>query len=185
MGRFRITIISSILSFVLIACGQTRDRVDILPGTGLIINGDSILINRTTIEQLENILSIKADSGFSIRIWDGFNEKTMEEVSGTELVKNIKFRTLDFEYVGADSTSLKLNWVRISNSNDMDIMINEELKLGTLNPIILELFKQTSTDYVSDDHKTYNLYSHGVSFKLVDNAAGLMLDELSVHYTVK
>ncbi|MFN7260085.1 MAG: hypothetical protein ACK5TU_09330, partial [Cyclobacteriaceae bacterium] len=69
---------------MLITCGQTRDRVDLLPGTGLLINGDSILINRTTVEQLEKILNIKDTSNLSIRIWDGFNEKTMEEVSGTE-----------------------------------------------------------------------------------------------------
>lgn len=185
MGRFGLTIILSILALVLITCGQTRDRVDLFPGTGLTINGDSILINRTTVEELEKILNIKDTSNLSIRIWDGFNEKAMEEVSGTEVVKNIKFKTLDFEYVGDDSTNLKLQWVRISNSDNMDVIVNNKIKLGTLNPKIKESFKQTSTDYVSNDQKTYNFYSHGVSFKLVDAADGLLLDELSVHYTVK
>jgi hypothetical protein len=53
MGRLKLPIIISCLILLLFAFGQTRDTVYILPGKGLIINGGSIFINKTTIEKLE------------------------------------------------------------------------------------------------------------------------------------
>ena len=159
-----------------------------IPGKGIVVNRDSILINKSTIKDLEPIFGIKTDPNLnpSIRVSDGINTETGEWTSDTDFVINFHVKSIDFEFSGNKQDNLRLKWITLKDTIGLKVKINEQIILGMEKPDILGQFKSlTKDDYISDDHLTFNFYSHGVSF-LLDSVRGQSrLKEISIHYTVK
>ena len=168
--------------------GQTYDYIKVIVGKGVVFNSDSILLNKTTIKQTCDILKIKditnnGDLIFST--WDGYDAETLEMTGGTELIKKVPYKNIEFEFASAiEKDNLKLRWIRMKADKSMKIYCDNGLIMNAINPDILGLFpKVDKVDYISENGLTFNLYSYGMSFKLIrlDNN-DLQLIEISVHY---
>jgi hypothetical protein len=169
--------------------GQQYDFVKILPGLGIVYNSDSIILNKTKITELHRILKIKDTSNpieFIMTMWDGYDPETLETTSGTEYMREIKFKSITFEFADeTDKDNLKLRWIRIKEDNTLKIYTDNGLMIGMINPKIREFYPLTGErDYISENGLTYNLYKYGISMqleKLKNN--DLRLIELSTHLT--
>ncbi len=184
MGRVtRLILLTSILIW---SCND-HDRILVLPGDGIILNGDSILLDRTDIETLKRITKTGVTPNLSIRISDGVDLETGEETSDSAFVRNLTYKSIDFEYAGLDSIDLTLDWISINYASDTKVVVTSEVFLGAKNPdIISYLGPLQSHDFVSADSLTYNIYSQGISFQLVrDSLNNKVLDNVSVHYYFK
>lgn len=189
---FRKHIILTVLSFSFIGgFGQTFDFVKVMAGKGIVFNNDTILLNTTSLNETRKILKIKANSnedGILMQaLWDGYDIETQEMTSGSEWLKEVRFKNIVFEFASEnDSENLKLRRIRIGEDKSMKIYTDNGFEIGEINPNISELFPRISKhDIISDDLKTYNLYSYGVSFgleKLETN--DLRLVEISTHYKI-
>ena len=167
--------------------GQQYDFVKILPGTGIVYNNDSIILNKTKIGELHRILKIKDSSNpneFVMTMWDGFDPETLEFTSGVEYTREIKFKSITFEFSDeTDKDNLKLRWIRIKEDNSLKIYTDNGLMIGMINPKIREFYPLTGKkDYISDNGLTYNLYKYGISMQLekLENN-DLRLIEISTH----
>jgi len=167
--------------------GQRYDFVKILPGYGITYNNDSILLNKTTIKELHQILKIKDTSNpneFILTIWDGYDPETLKDTSGIEYTREIKYKSISFEFADdMDKDNLKLRWIRIGNDTTLKIYTDNGLMIGMINPKIKEYFPLISKrDYISDSGLTYNLYKYGISFQLEKlDKNNLRLIEISTH----
>ena len=189
---FRKYIILTLLNLSFsVSFGQTFDFVKVITGKGIVFNNDSILLFKTSIKKTCEILKIKdiSNNGDIIMSeWDGYDPETLEMTGGTEWIKEVKFKNIVFEFSSdTDVVNLKLRWIRIGENPSMKIYTDNGLEMGEINPDISGLFpKFTKNDFISNDLKTYNLYSYGVSLKLekLDNN-DLRLMEISTHYKIE
>jgi hypothetical protein len=117
-------------------------------------------------------------------MWDGYDPETLESTSGTEYTREIKFKSITFEFANdTDEYNLKLRLIRIRNDRTLKIYTDNGLMIGMINPNIKEFYPLTGKrDYISDSKLTYNLYKYGISFQLekLDND-DLKLIEISSH----
>jgi len=159
-----------------------KDKITILAGKGIVLNGDSILIGKTSHRELARILKIKDNKGFVLAIWDGFDAETGERISGDEYRKELNYKTVQFEYMSQDTVNFKLNWITISKSKELEVTVTDDLHLGDVNPKLQPRFsKESEHDYISKSGLTYNLYSRGISLQLDTVDSRKILTEVSVH----
>jgi hypothetical protein len=181
----------SILIFLLLFSaklfGQQYDFVKILPGLGIVYNSDSILLNKTSIKKLHRILKIKDTSNsneFIMTMWDGYDPETLESTSGTEYTREIKFKSITFEFADeTDKDNLKLRWIRMKEDNALKTYTDNGLMIGMINPKIREFYPLTGKrDYISENGLTYNLFKYGISLQLekLENN-DLRLIEITTH----
>lgn len=170
--------------------GQKFDFFKVIAGIGIVYNNDSILIERTSIERTCEILEVLDQSNSDevmIRDWSGFDSETFEDTSGTEWVKKIQHKSLEFEFTSENSIdSLKLRSINIKMDESIKTYTDTGLIIGEINPNISAIYPKASRrDYVSENELIYELYSHGISFKLenVENKKK-RLTEISVHYKI-
>jgi hypothetical protein len=182
-----INILIGLLLFSSKLFGQQYDFVKILPGIGIVYNNDSIILNKTTIRELHRILKINYTPNpneFLMTMWDGYDPETLESTSGTEYTREIKFKSITFEFADeTDRDNLKLRWIRMKGDNTLKIYTDNGLMIGMINPKIKEFYPLTGKrDYISENGLTYNLYKYGISlqFERIEND-DLKLIELSTH----
>jgi hypothetical protein len=187
---FRKYFILTIFNFSFIGSfGQTFDFVKVIAGKGIVFNNDSILLFKTSIKKTCKILKIRDNISNNdtiiIREWDGNDPETLEMTGGTEWIKEVRFKNIVFEFSSdSDVKKLELRWIRIGVDKSMKIYTDNGFEMGEINPNILEQFPKVSKhDFVSDDLKSYNLNTYGVSFELekLENN-DLRLVEISTHY---
>jgi hypothetical protein len=170
--------------------GQTYSFVKVYPGIGIVFNNDSILLGKTNIKETCRILKIKYnDNGILLpSMWDGFDAITFKRISGSEFIRNIKYKSIEFEFASEkDENNLKLRWITIKEDNSFKIYTSNGIEMSELNPKINEIFPLlTNNDHVSEDKLTYNLYSQGISLHLVKLSSGdLKVVEISAHYKLE
>jgi hypothetical protein len=189
---FRKSTLTIIFCLILISgYGQKYDFVKVIAGKGIVFNNDSILIENTNINKTCKILGINPPSNSDLILiseWSGFDSETMEDTSGTEWLREIKYKSLVFEFASEnDKNNLKLRWIKIKKDNSIKAYTDTGFELGDVNPNISEIYPNESKhDYVSDNGLTYNLYSHGISFQLEKvNETKNIITEISVHYRLK
>jgi len=151
--------------------GQNYDFVKVLPGKGIIYNNDSILLYKTNVQQLHKILKIKDTSNpdeLIIRIWDGFDAETYNDVSGSDFVRNIKYKFITFEFADeSNPKDLKLNRIIIKTDKYTKVYTDNGLIIGMINSDIESFFPKVSKNYkVSENKQIYNLHHYGISIYL-------------------
>lgn len=183
---------STTILFFLLLCnaklfGQHYDFVKISPGIGIVFNTDSILLNKTTINELHRILKIQDTSNpdvFFMTMWDGYDPVTMETTSGTEYSREIKFKTIIFEFADKkDKDNLKLRCIRMKEDKTLKIYTDNGLMIGMINPKIKDFYPLTGKrDYISENGLTYSLFKYGISLQLEKlGNDDLKLIEISTH----
>ena len=179
----------SLVSFCQI---KSKDRIVVLPGMGLIFNGDSIFLFRTTIPELGNILKIdtkehrlKGQVDLPT-LYDGvsFDGKS---TSWSEWNRNITYKNIEFQYASeTNRDSMTIKWITIKNDTSINVDLGDSIRLGDFNPSISRLYPSIGKrDYVSKDGKTFNLYSYGLSYHLIFKNDVSQLVELSIHQKIK
>ncbi|WP_163325821.1 hypothetical protein [Draconibacterium mangrovi] len=189
---FRKSILTIMFCLILISgFGQKYDFVKVIAGKGIVLNSDSILIEKTNINKTCKILGINPPSSSDLIMmseWTGYDSETLERTSGMEWLKEIKYKSLVFEFASEnDKNNLKLRWIKIKSDSSIKAYTDTGFELGYTNPNISDIYpKETKDDYLSDNGLTYNLYSHGISFQLekVDES-NKVINEISVHYKLK
>ena len=167
---------------------QKIHTVKVLPGQGIVYDNDSILLFKATVKKVCSIFTIKYKpnpNNYTISHWDGFDSNTGKQTSGTEYIKEIKFKSIIFEFADEkDKMNLKLRWIRIQGDKDLRVFTENGLEIGMINPRITDLYPQIlKDDYISDNKMTYNLYTYGVSMQLEQLPNNdLKLIEISTHY---
>lgn len=165
--------------------GQILDTLVALPGKGMVINSDTIFIDRTSVKEAMKILNIKEKPGLSHGIAHGINLTEGKEESWTFVNIDLEFKDITLEYEGETEADLQLQWITIPSAIDYVIEISDEIVLDGNNPDINSFFpKEKEYDFISSDSLTFNLYSHGISFKLEKEKFGKKLKEISVHHTI-
>lgn len=154
------------------SCRSNDDWIIAVPGRGLYINGDSILIYRTSINDLERELGIKRDTASfpDIRISDGFIKETGEQFSESKFVTNLTYKSIDFEFSGNKEDSMKLEWIRIKNANDIKVRVNDKLVLG--NNMVLDKVKINGNAF------------YDIQFRDNDNVVSVSLENIENYFQV-
>lgn len=164
---------------------EKRETVIVRAGEQVQIEDKTIILQKTSIKELLDMLRIDDVFDFYYSLEHGIFGEAGEETCRTRYVKNILYKGIDFEYTGKTEDSLCLEWIRIKHSKFFVVKVNEHIKLGDINPPVDKYFKkQNSSDYISNDSLTYNLYSQGISFQFDRKGKDRILNEVSIHYTI-
>jgi hypothetical protein len=168
--------------------GQQYNFVKVLSGQGVVYNNDTILLYKTTVKELHQKLKIKdtlKSNDFILpAMWDGFNIETGEAVSGSEYNREIKFKSIIFEFADkTDKNNLKLRRITIRENEAHKIYTDNGLMIGMINPNLKEIFPIfKKPDYISPNGLTYCLFTYGISFQLEKIENGdLRIIEISTH----
>ena len=180
------------IALIIVTClsvlGQKTHNIIILPGQGIVFDKDSVLLYKTTYKEVCKILKIRdktKPNEFTISHWDGFDPETGESASGSEYIKEINYKSINFEFADEkDNDSVKLRWITLSEDKSLKIITDSGFEMGMINPQIKYIYPRTENNYyISEDNLTYNLYSYGISFELEKLANNdLKLIEISTHY---
>ena len=161
-------------------------EVTVKAGEQIQVNEITIKLNKTSVDEVLKALELEDIFGVSFSHWDGVDMETGESTYGSEFVKNILYKGIDFEFKGQTKDSLILDWIRIKKTDYLDVKVNDQISLGDTNPPVDKYFKeQNKYDYISDDSLTYNLYSQGVSFQFDRKGEDRILKEVSIHYKIE
>ena len=169
---------------------QKTHNILILPGQGMVFDKDSILLYKTTDKEVCKILKVRdktKPNEFTISHWDGYNSETGEPASGSEYIKEIDYKSINFEFADEkDIDSVKLRWIRIKGDKSLRITTNSGIEMGMVNPQIDTIYPETGESYyISKDKLTYNLYPYGISFHLErQENSDLKVIEISTHYKI-
>jgi hypothetical protein len=180
------------LALIIVTClsvlGQKTHNIIILPGQGIVFDKDSVLLYKTTYKEVCKILKIRdktKTNEFTISHWDGFDPETGESASGSEYIKEINYKSINFEFADEkDNDSVKLRRIMIKGEKSLRISTDSGIEMGMINPQIDSIYPETGEFYyISDDKLTYNLYPYGISFRLekLENN-DLKLIEISTHF---
>ena len=170
--------------------GQNLKNVQILPGVGIIIENDSIILHKTTLSETCKTLGVifSKPKTWPINHWDGItiNEQTKisKDTSGSYYEIEINYKSIVFEFIDEkDPEKLKLESISLESDKSLMIKLNNGLGLGIINPKIKEIYPIVEKiDEVSEDALIYNLYSQGITFYLerISNNE-LKLSKIVVH----
>jgi hypothetical protein len=97
-------------------------------------------------------------------MWDGIDPKTLERTSGTEYIREIKFKSLTFKYADdTDNENLKLRWISIGEYKSLKTYTDNGLMIGMINPMVKDFYPLTEEDDISENGLTYDFYKSGIS----------------------
>lgn len=154
-----------------IVLGHKTHHILILPGLGIVYEKDSIMLDKTTYNEVCKILKIRDRSKFdeiSVNHWEGYDQETGEPTSGSEYVKEIKYKSIMFEFAHDKYNGTEeLRSIRLKADKSLMIITDSGLIMGMINPQIKYIYPRTENNYnISEEDLTYDLFSYGVSFKL-------------------
>jgi len=176
--RFKILVIACL--FFSEALGQHYDFVKILPGQGILYNNDSIILNKTTINELHKKLEIKDVNPceYTLSMWSGEKKDSIETASGKEYIyvqtagskwsREIIFKSIKFEFADeTDENNLKLRLITIQSDKTLKINTDNGFMMGMTNPNFKDSFPNLmKNDYISKNGLRYDFYTYGISFQL-------------------
>ena len=176
--------------FFLCLSGQNLKNVQILPGVGVIIEKDTIILHKTTLSETCQTLGVKFSKPkiWPINHWNGvtINEQTKisKDTSGSYYGIEINYKSIVFEFIDEkDPEKLILESISLESDKSLIIKLKNGLGLGTINPNISEIYPIVKkVDEVSEDALTYKLYSQGITFYLERNSNNeLNLSKIVIH----
>ncbi|MGE5437833.1 MAG: hypothetical protein ACM3O3_11440 [Syntrophothermus sp.] len=177
-----------VLSLVTFSCTtnpkEGKNKIVIFPGVGISLNNDSIFINKTSTEELLQILQQKDTFSISKKHSELFDPKNGEESYIDEIIKHISYKGIDFEYKGKTKEKLSLENITIKANPDFLVFIHDSISLGQINPPIEKFYelKSESYDLISDNNLVYHFYSKGISFRLDSFSKSRKLVEVTIHF---
>lgn len=149
--------------------GQSEEMIHLIPKRGIVLNADSILKEKITIDGLCKLLKIqyKKDTTFiNIEHRDWVNVKTGESGGDTRVFEEIYYKSIVFKFVSNYVKDKKiLDHIEVKDANEFIIFTSDGYSLSGSNPKIQEFFPfMKDMDSVSSDKLTINLNTYGMWF---------------------
>jgi hypothetical protein len=145
----------------LASSAQTR-RINILPGIGVVINTDSILLRSAALKSVADYFNVKDSSQSAGITYLAFDQEG-NEICGYYEMKRIGYKGLDFEFQGPTVDSLSLTTIYVNpESEAFDIYVNN-MKLKDNKMKILRKFRHSSSTYSLES----TVSDYGILFKTV------------------
>ena len=162
-----------------------QDIIKIIPGHSINFNNHEIKLKETSLDSLLFHLELKDTFGIILSHWDGIDLETGEETYGFEVIKEIPFEGIVFNFSGPSEDSLSLASIRIDKNLERIEIAPCPVYFDNADKQIDECFPlQNKLDYISADFLTYNLYSYGISFSLDSIGNTRILEEVTIHHTL-
>lgn len=156
-------LISFFLLLSLQGWGQEVDTVQILPGRGIIINSDSVLLGDKNYLNLAKKLHTKVPPDLSIMYNGDCITTDMQFVY--PMSREVDYDSINFIYQSCgDSINMSLSNIFIGNSPHLYSYITNDINIGGSDTAILKTFKKSIYDGISNSstEKRYIYYSLGV-----------------------
>lgn len=177
-----------ILIYNLVRKRKTKSPEEVTVNAGEQIQvGESVIsLFKTSIDEILEEFELEDNFGIFYSHWDDVDMETGQFTYSYEFEKNIHYKGIDFEFKGKSKDSLTLEWIRIKQTDYLDVKVNDKISLGDTNPSVDKYFgKHSKYDYISDDSLTYNLFSQGISFQFKQKGLDRILKEVSIHYKIE
>jgi len=169
-------------SLLFISC--KKNKTNILPGKGIVYNGNTILLNNTTAKELAEFLAIDDNTPVTFVEAECYDEEGNSFNCG-HYTKSIQYAGMTFDFGGTTEDSLQLNWINLPIDPNHSVFINDTLLIDPhFNQVPLYFPKQTKYDHLADNEMGYDLYSYGLSFRYDSVKEERLLKEISVHYRI-
>lgn len=165
-------IILGLLTAAFIANGQNLEVIHLIPKQGIVLNSDSILKDRITIENLCKLLKIRYNSDTiieNIEFRDWINEKTGLRGGDCIFFEEVQYKSIVFKFVSSNYNDEKiLSYINILDPNEFNIFTNDGNSLSGSNPRIQEFFPFVNEfDNISSDKLTINLNTYGMCIHIM------------------
>ncbi len=169
-------------------------KVEILPGCGLILDKDSILIGKTNlldfINKYKSKYNLPNDVESVVVFWDGYDTEKKQDIGGSYYESVIKIKSIEFTFCSPDSSSgtfpndynkFDLTEIFITNLQGMMITL-DKVELTEPNPRVLELFPSINSDTdISSDSLEYYLYNNGITFILQRLNTDIFIETIKIY----
>lgn len=187
---FKMVKIKLLLLFIIIisfsSCNKNDSpehlSVKIIPGYGVLINQDSIILGKARLDELRAKLKfITNPSMYTWTMWDGVNPKTGKDTGGSYCEVKIKYKSIYFNFwLDEDTSKSILVSVELTDLKNMNVIL-DGLDILEPNPKILRVFpKRKEEDYISPDSLEYQMKSYGISVLLKKINKSLLIDSVKV-----
>lgn len=168
--------ITFVFAIGLLSCSYQTMQINLVPGLGVIINEDTIFLDKSSPIDLIKFTHLKDTFDFHYVQWDGFDSDG-NSIYGSYVKKNIPFNCMTFEFNGPkeDSLSLKAIYIDLMNLSSQ-ILLSEKIITDTSISIINEFPNSLRTDILSE-----NSSEHGVTFLLDSSTTQIKIEKISIH----
>ncbi|MES2516045.1 MAG: hypothetical protein V4580_17960 [Bacteroidota bacterium] len=164
-----------ILLFGLFSFSGHKNRIEIIPGFGIVINRDTIIINKHSSKDILKVIKIK-DTFKPVYVhWDGYDKTGM--VYGDYIKKTILFKEIEFEFEGTteDSLFLKIIFIQTIPSKN-SLLLSKNIFTDTSTSVI-NRFPNSVRSNLSDE----NASKFGITFQLETANERNRLKKISIH----
>lgn len=169
-----------VFSLLFSSCKE-NNKTNILPGKGILINTQVVTLNTTSPKELGTMLGITDSLPANFVEAECFDEKG-ESFNCGYYAKTLHYKNIAFEFQGQEADNIQLSWIRVTVDNDMNLAINDSIKVASEFEKISQYFPtRTKYDNLAEDDLSYNLYSYGISFQYERVGDKRVLKEVSVH----
>jgi hypothetical protein len=154
------------------ANGQNLDVIRIIPRQGIVINSDSILWDKITIEKICSLYNLKRDTTkFHIENSDWLDPKTDKMVGMSMSYEEFQYRSIIFKfYTIPSSTEKVLGYIEITDPTKYEILTCNGYSLSGPNPKIQEYYPFVKRwDHYSSDMLTISMNSYRLWISLKKN----------------
>ena len=165
-----------------LSCTQSNDQdklnIKILPGYGVIVENDTIVLGKTSIEELTEKFMIDTLQEPNQYHWDGVDTNG-KNVGGEAFGAKFRFKNIQFTYdseIALDSIKLSSIFIQpIESSNVMFDSINLNEKNIDINELFSDIKK---TDLIHGLH--YVLFSYGISIQFSRKSGDFYISSISI-----
>lgn len=165
--------------------GQNLDLIHLIPGQGIVINSDSILKEKITIDKLCNLLKIKYNKdarSFDLMSRDWINMKTGKMEGDTRIIEEIQYKSIVFRFASKHFRDImKLDRIEIKDPEEFIIFTSDGYSLSGPNPRFQELFTFVKgSDSYSSDRLTISLNTYALWIQLKKIGGDYRISDLSM-----
>jgi predicted DNA binding CopG/RHH family protein len=156
-------------------------NVKVLPGYGIVVNGDSVLLGSTKIEDLIKMFNLNTKKSPDQVQWDGINRITGEPAGGIRYETEFSYNGIIFYYSSeTDTNNMNLSRISIQDFSNLKVnLFNYDIKKENIN--IRNLFPVIKDyDRISYDGLSYRLYSYGIDFLLTKKGKNILIKLIDI-----
>jgi hypothetical protein len=157
-----------------------KQNVEILPGIGIIVNKDTVYLEKTTARKLQRMFNVKTESSPHREDWSG-STWSGEGIGGSRYATEYSYGTIYFKF--SDEKSLKkiaLRQIFILDVNKYNVSLyNQSLNRDNIG--IRTLFSRINAEFViRPDSLFYFLPGYGIGLRLAEKNDFSLIKQLDI-----
>jgi hypothetical protein len=162
-----------------------KQNVEILPGIGIIVNKDTVYLEKTTAKKLQRMFNIKTVSSPHRVDWAG-STWSGKRIGGTEYRAEYSYGNIYFMF--SDEKSLKkiaLRQIRILDINKYNVSLYNQ-SLNRDNKSIRTFFSRIKAEFmIRPDSLFYILPGYGIGLRLAEKNDFSLIKQLDISMPLK